>query len=123
MPCEKTGCQVYLVPYDEFLYGDAFILSPFHNSKEAEKAIRGIAYNDWLNEVHDIGVFRIVARSKKPINGLGEVHFVIHDYDSWFDQPTFEGRSPGSTLTTNNFTHLGNRPGEPIENVLKQYRK
>lgn len=61
MTCIKTGAHIYLAPYDEYLYGDAF-------------------------EVNGVYYFRICERSLKPL--LPVLHFIVNDYANWFDKDT-----------------------------------
>lgn len=58
--CIKTGCHVFLEPYCEYAYGDAF-------------------------EEEGMLVLRLAARSLYPINGNKVIHFTIRDWSSWFD--------------------------------------
>lgn len=59
MTCVRTGCHIYIEPYSEFAYGDAFEVSgPVH-------------------------YFRLVQRSFTPL--IPRLHFTVHSYESWFD--------------------------------------
>lgn len=61
MTCTKTGCHIFISPYGEYAYGDAFELE-------------GVAY------------FRIVQRARSPIFPV--LHYTIIDFDNWFDKDT-----------------------------------
>lgn len=58
MPCTKTGCHIFIEPYGEYAYGDAF-------------------------ELNDVAYFRLVQRSQEPL--FPRLHFTVWNYDSWFD--------------------------------------
>lgn len=75
MSCTKTGAQIYIEPYCEFAWCDAF-------------ETNGVAY------------FRIVQRSRKPLDhGLGQIYYSVHDYDQWFNKT-----NGTSTMIANNHT-------------------
>ena len=59
MTCTKTGCHIYIEPYQEWAYGDAF-------------------------ELGSVAYFRIVQRSFTPLDRVQ--HYTVVDYDSWFDK-------------------------------------
>jgi hypothetical protein len=69
MQCIKTGCQAYIVGYDEYVYGDAFEL-------ELDGGPGSLVF---------VYFFRICERSFKPINGMN-LHFRVHNIDHWFDK-------------------------------------
>lgn len=102
MTCVKTGCHIWLVPYQEFAYGDAFRLEPVLrcNSHIWQK----LRQQDLANLIQDFYCFRLVSRNKAPINGRDTVDFVVYDWDQWFGQPEFNSqcRGPASTLISNN---------------------
>jgi hypothetical protein len=108
MTCTKTGAHIYLVSYREFVYGDAFELEPFYGpEKEVAKLIRELSYNGHLEQIKDFAYFHLIARSREPINELREVHYVVHDWDNWFNKGTLSShfeRLNTSFLMTNNFT-------------------
>lgn len=54
-PCIKTGAHVYLAPYGEYAYGDAFLMGGVY-------------------------LFRIVARSRDPI--FPYRHFTVHSAEA-----------------------------------------
>ena len=98
MTCVKTGCHIWIAPYQEFAYGDAFALeavlptAPKHTWRKLRE--------QGLDEhIRDIYLFRLVARSFQPINGRASVDFIIHNYDQWFDKD-----SRMSTLFSNHVT-------------------
>lgn len=98
MTCVKTGCHIYIEPYQEYAYGDAFEIEPWLPSISA-KMLRELSCNGYLSDIKDIAYFHLVGRSMTPINGLLEVHYTIHDYADWFGKDTNR-----SFLITNNFT-------------------
>lgn len=59
MNCIKTGAHVYLDPYDEWAYGDAFQLG-------------------------DHTYFRLYAKDFKPIRPVK--HFTVYMIDQWWDE-------------------------------------
>lgn len=59
MTCIKTGCQVFLDGYQEYAYGDAFLIDGVY-------------------------LFRLCERSFTPINWPIK-HFTIENYANWFD--------------------------------------
>lgn len=107
MTCTKTGAHIYLVPYREFVYGDAFELEPFVGSeKEIYNLVRELSYEGYLEKLADFAYFHLVARSREPINDLTEVHYVVHEWDNWFNQGVLSShfeRLNASFMMTNNF--------------------
>lgn len=104
MTCVKTGCHIYLEPYGEYAYGDAFEIEPI--LPEDHKLWYKIGKEDAL-KIKNTAYFNLVARSREPINGMDHIHYVVHDWDNWFNQGL--GASPTETLRasiliTNNFT-------------------
>jgi hypothetical protein len=79
MPCTRTGCHIFLETHDEYLWGDAY-------------------------EVGDVAYFRLSFRSRQKINGMERVHYVVHDFDNWFNKGEDLGALRDSLLITNNFT-------------------
>lgn len=72
MPCVKTGCHIYIIPYGVFAYGDA-------------------------HKVDEVYFFRLAQASHKPLHDV--LHFELNNYDSWWDaKSTKEFRPPVSTL-------------------------
>lgn len=61
MTCEKTGCHIFIMPYQEYAYGDA--------------------HTDTYGEVY---VFRLVARSFTPLQDV--LHYKVMDFDEWWDK-------------------------------------
>jgi len=59
MTCIKTGCQIFIAPYQEFAYGDAF-------------------------RVGNVYVFRLCERGFAHITGPLK-HFTIDNWVYWFD--------------------------------------
>lgn len=59
MACVKTGAHIYLEPYGEYAYGDAF-------------------------EVDQIAYFRIVETRRSPIRP--KLHYTVQFFENWFDQ-------------------------------------
>lgn len=83
MPCIKTGCQIFIEPYGEYAYGDAF---------EVQVGVRSVYY------------FRLVARSFKKIN-KDFVDFTVYNYDNWFDQNAPTGQT-STMISANVITQL-----------------
>lgn len=61
MSCVKTGCEVYLAEYDEWVRGDAYLVGP---------------RSDTL-------VIRVSGRDLKTPSRR---HFTVHRTEHWFDQ-------------------------------------
>jgi len=78
MKCTKTGCQVFIAEYDEYVWGDAF-------------------------EVGGIALFRIVVRSREPF--AANLHYTVFSTDQWFDKDRAD--VPASTLISSVFTNHG----------------
>lgn len=60
LPCEKTGCQVYLEEYGEWALGDAFVGDDFH-------------------------IFRLSARHVRPLRP-DAIHYTVHSIEHWFGE-------------------------------------
>jgi hypothetical protein len=60
MTCVRTGCQIFVEPYQEYAYGDGF-------------------------KVGNVYVFRLCKRSFSPINWPIK-HFTIENFEHWFDE-------------------------------------
>ena len=85
MQCIKTGCQAYLEPYGEYVYGDAHLVA-------------------------GTLVLRICLRSHAgPVDSM--LHFTVRHVDGWFDKDN--SKVPDSTLLAANFTNHG-YSGKPI---------
>lgn len=101
MTCTKTGCHIYLVPYREFAYGDAFEIEPI---LEADKKVwRELHQMKLTDKIKNTAYFRLVGRSFFAINSRDSVDYIVHDWDNWFNPGQIEGRLSDSTLITNNF--------------------
>lgn len=122
--CTRTGCHVWLEPYREWLYGDAFEVSPFNTTDRS--AIDNV--NRMLNQKHDdwrdglgklvtnVAYFKIVARSFEPINGLTVKHYTVREFEEFIGARGDEvGKvdSPFAILITNQFVNHGYH-GVPI---------
>jgi hypothetical protein len=106
MTCIKTGCHAFLVPYNEFVYGDAFEIEPILPADADLWRDLNIRKFD-TSKIRNTAYFHLVARSREPINNLNEVHYVIHDWDNWFNSGELSSnivRLNCSFLMTNNFT-------------------
>src|SRR5262245_12940789 len=97
MPCIKTGCHIWIQPYREYAYGDAFEIEPI--LPEHSDIWRNLKQQGLIEKIKEIAYFRLVGRGFEPLNGVNEVHYVVHDYDNWLDKD-----SRLSTVITNNFT-------------------
>lgn len=96
MTCLKTGCHVWVEPYGEYAWGDAFRLEA---TLPDDKTIWRELHNYKLTErIQDLFYFRISGTSFDPINGLDHIHGVIHSYDNWFKD------KPYGTLISNHVT-------------------
>lgn len=71
--CLKTGFHGFLLPYEVYIYGDAFV----------------------LDEVY---IFRICETNKKPISGA--LHFTIYDWFRWFDEKETSMKQNSTMLCT-----------------------
>jgi hypothetical protein len=80
MPCIKTGAHVYIEPYGEYVWCDAFSLDARCNWNNAKLA----SYKVLIEPVY---LFRIVRRSFEPLTP--RLHFTVHSYDQWFDNGSF----------------------------------
>jgi len=78
MTCTKTGCHIYIWPYQEYAYGDAFEIGP-------------TAY------------FRLVQRSFTPLFPM--IHYTVRDIADWFDQDGSSQRP--STLISHDWVSFG----------------
>ncbi len=80
MTCIKTGAVIFIEPYQEFAYCDAF-------------------------EINNIAYFRIVERIRlgQSKDILLDINYVIYDYQNWFDKDS----KTTSTLITNNYIYVG----------------
>lgn len=98
MPCVKTGCHIWIEPYQEFAYGDAFEIEPilpedhmlWHKIPREER-----------DKVKNTAYFNLVHAGREPINGFDHVHYIVHNYDNWFGMHTQR-----QFLITNNFTRV-----------------
>lgn len=113
MTCTRTGCHIWIEPYNEFAYGDAFEVSPF--ATKDEKIIARV--NRLLNAdallkpiVVNIAYFKIVKRSFQPINDFAVKHYTVSDFEELIGGDSIEaGKSywPPAIMITNNFTNHG----------------
>lgn len=104
MTCVKTGCHIYLLPYREFAYGDAFEIEPILVDENTNKNWRKVHNAGLYYTIKNTAYFRLVGRSFSPINERLDVDYIIHGWDNWFNSGEVEGRLSDSTLITNNFT-------------------
>lgn len=117
MTCTRTGAHIWLEPYGEWLYGDAFEIGQGWD-RETDLGVGramllgGYGVSNW--PIKTIAYFNIVARSFKPVNGLLVKHYTVHSWEEWFNQGDIEQQLRGSFLVTNNFTNHGYY-GEPID--------
>lgn len=86
MTCIKTGCHVFIEPYGEYAYGDAY-------------------------EVAAVRYFRLVQRSRKPL--APTLHFTIHSFHDWFDKDCAEHISTLITTQSRNHGYHGILIGTP----------
>lgn len=106
MTCMKTGAHIYLVPYREFVYGDAFEIEPVL-PRDAKMVWPKLNQANVSELVRNTAYFNLAARSREPINNLTEVHYIVHDWDTWFNNGELTStllRLNHSFLHTNNFT-------------------
>ena len=73
MNCIKTGFHALLIPYNQYLYGDAFRFGDHYLFRVCQKTEHG----------------------GKPI--FSRLHFHIHTWDHWFDEDATSQRQ-NSTL-------------------------
>lgn len=78
MHCTKTGCHVHVAEYGEYAYGDAF-------------------------EIAGVAVFRIVQRSRRPLQS--KLHYTVAEIGEWFDKDSSTVRT--STLIAKRFNNHG----------------
>lgn len=97
MTCIKTGCHIWIEPYQEYAYGDAFEIEPV--LPDDAKIWRFLANNKIDKLIRNTAYFNLVTRSMEPINGNTSIHYTIHDYAGWFGKDTNH-----QFLITNNFT-------------------
>lgn len=82
MPCTKTGCHVYLEPYNSWAYGDAF-------------------------EDNNLLILRLVTHSHKgPVEGFRVQHFTVYNFLYWFDDRATSVSHP-STMISHNYVNHG----------------
>lgn len=107
MSCTRTGAHIWLEPYGEWLYGDAFEIMPRPVSKTTgeEPTLKELVVSPFL--FVPVAYFMVVARSFLPINGLAVKHYTVRDYDNWFNKGDVEQALLGSMLITNNFVNHG----------------
>ena len=118
MTCTKTGCHIWVDCYNEWMYGDAFEVSPF-DTKEAkvvDKINHFLNQSDLGKHVTNLAYFKIVARSFKPINGLTVKHYTVWTYEDLIGGVSDEVEKtywPPIIMITNQFTNHGYH-GVPI---------
>lgn len=107
MTCVKTGCHIWLAPYREFVYGDAFEIEPvLEKDAREQKVWRKLDQAGLFPFIKNTAYFRLVGRSYSPINERLDVDYIVYGWNNWFncgEDP--EGRLVNSTLITNNFLH------------------
>lgn len=119
MSCTKTGCHVWIEPYNEWAYGDAFEVGPYKTRDQStiDMLNRMVNREPHLNTfVTNIAYFKIVHHSFVPINGLAVKHYTIHDYEEFIGGGSIEAGAsywPPAIMITNNFTNHGSQ-GIPI---------
>lgn len=73
MQCIKTGCHVYVDPYGEYVYGDAY-------------------------DANGVLVLRIAGRTHEPGAFGPNIHFTVHNADHWFDEREKNMQARNSTM-------------------------
>lgn len=105
MTCLRTGCHVWIEPYREFAYGDAFALERILESAPKDTWVKA-KHAGIMEHIRPVYLFRLVARDFAPINGRTDVDFIVHEFGHWFGkdgQPY--GRASGlTTLFSNHVT-------------------
>lgn len=114
MTCTRTGAHIWLEPYGEWLYGDAFEIGQGWDMATNHQVGAAFHRAGITSPVKTIAYFNIAARSFRPINGLLVKHYTVHSWEEWFNQGDTEQQLRGSFLVTNNFTNHGYY-GEPID--------
>lgn len=88
MSCIRTGCQVYLVEYGEYLWCDAF-------------------------EFGDQFIFRAVSRERQPTNP--RLHFTITHISHWFDKDKTNGNQASTIVAHKINSAYHSYEGKPIQ--------
>lgn len=130
MTCTRTGCHIWVEPYREFMYGDAFEVRPFRTRdeniinaldlriKHSTAVLAGPRLPDYIT---NIAYFKLVAWSHRPINNLSVIHYTIHDFEEIIstvgEAVERDYQSLPALLITNNFTNHGYN-GVSIDQLL-----
>lgn len=124
MSCTKTGCHIWIEPWHEWAYGDAFEIGPFKtNDRHIIDQINRFLNKPregWENGlgqyVTNIAYFKIVRRSFTPINGYRVKHYTVHTFEDFggFSDEVEKDYWPPVMLISNNFTNHGSQ-GVPID--------
>lgn len=97
MSCIKTGCHVYIEPYGEFAYGDAY-------------------------QFGDTFVFLLVQVNRAQI--LGErVHAIVSHVDQWFDKGAMEKHPYANSTLISRSAELFGYEGLPFEEAAPEHAK